>query len=508
MQHRGEGRHRSPGRFPRLIIWRAAAVGWACFVLVVAGCTPVIHGQGVSMLYDPFRVGGLPVTEGPSGPRENAPPVTGEVSDTDGGAADKLALLAMNDVEQFWQQTYSNFLKGTFTPIHQLISYDSNDPSGLPICGSDTYHLVNAFYCAHDKVMAWDRGELVPAAQRLFGDMSVPALIAHEYGHAVQQMAGLINRETPTIVAEQQADCFAGVYLRWVAEGHSPRFTVSTGDGLDQVLAGVIAIRDPFLTPQDTQLIDQGHGTAAERVSAFGKGFIRDAAACAAIDMEELKDRRGDLPMPQQSKPNGEAETKELAISEDTIATLMATLGKIFSPKQAPVLSVDRARCPDGQANSPASYCPATNAVVVDLPALQKIAAPPNISDHAVLQGIVPLQGADTALSVVMSRYLLALERERGLPLATPTAAVLTACLTGVAHRKMAEPVNLASGHSLVMTAGDIDEAAAGLLSNGLVASDVKGTTVPAGFTRMTAFAFGFLGTEELCYQRLRASSA
>ncbi|HZE16964.1 MAG TPA: hypothetical protein VE197_15385 [Mycobacterium sp.] len=45
---------------------------------------------------------------------------------------------------------------------------------------------------------------------------------------------------------------------------------------------------------------------------------------------------------------------------------------------------------------------------------------------------------------------------------------------------------------------------AAGLLTNGLVASDVNGATVPAGFTRMTAFGFGFLGTEELCYQRLR----
>jgi predicted metalloprotease len=500
--HRGERRRRSSGRFPRSIAARAAALGWACAVLVVAGCTTVVDGRAVSMLYDPLRVGGLPVTGGPSGPRENAPPPTGKVYNTDGGAADKLALLAINDVEQFWQQTYNNVLKGTFTPIHQLISYDSNNPSSVSICGRDTYHFANAFYCRHDKVMAWDRGVLVPTAQRFFGDMSVSALIAHEYGHAVQQMAGLVNGETPTIVAEQQADCFAGVYLRWVAEGHSPRFTVSTGDGLDHVLAGVITIREPVQTPEDTRLIDQGHGTAADRVSAFGKGFIRDAAACAAIDMDEIKHRRGDLPMSLQVNPTGEPETREVAINKDTISTLMETLGKVFSPKQPPALSVDRANCPDAQANPPASYCPATNTVVVDLPALQKMGAPANESNHVLLQG------ADTALSVVMSRYVLDLERERGLPLDTPAAAALTACLTGVAHRKMAEPVQLASGNSLVMTAGDIDEAAAGLLTNGLVASDVNGVRVPAGFTRMTAFAFGFLGTEELCYQRLRAGSA
>ena len=56
-------------------------------------------------------------------------------------------MLAINDVEQFWQQTYNNFLKGTFTPIHQLISYDSNDPGSPSICDRGTYHLVNAFYC-------------------------------------------------------------------------------------------------------------------------------------------------------------------------------------------------------------------------------------------------------------------------------------------------------------------------------------------------------------------------
>jgi hypothetical protein len=124
--------------------------------------------------------------------------------------------------------------------------------------------------------------------------------------------------------------------------------------------------------------------------------------------------------------------------------------------------------------------------------------APANNGNYALPQG------ADTALSVVMSRYVLNLQRERGLPVDTPTAAVLTACLTGVAHRKMVKPVLLASGDSYVITAGELDEAAAGLLTNGLVASDVNGAAVPAGFTRMTAFAYGFLGTEELCYQRLR----
>ena len=232
-------------------------------------------------------------------------------------------------------------------------------------------------------------------------------------------------------------------------------------------------------------------------------GFVHDASACAAIDVDEIKRRRGDLPMSVQVNPTGEAETGKAAINRDTISTLMETLEKVFSPKQAPALSVDRANCADAQANPPVSYCPATNTVVVDLPALQKMGAPANEHDFVLVQG------DGTALSVVMSRYVLDLERERGLPLDTPTAALRTACLTGVAYHKiMAEPVTLASGNSFGMTAGELDQAVAGLLTNGLVASDVNGATVPAGFTRMTTFGFGFLGTEELCYQRFREGGA
>ena len=50
--------------------------------------------------------------------------------------------------------------------------------------------------------------------------------------------------------------------------------------------------------------------------------------------------------------------------------------------------------------------------------------------------------------------------------------------------------------------AGDIDEAVAGLLTNGLAAGDVNGESVPAGFSRIDAFRVGVLGDAERCYKR------
>ena len=96
----------------------------------------------------------------------------------------------------------------------------------------------------------------------------------------------------------------------------------------------------------------------------------------------------------------------------------------------------------------------------------------------------------------------MAVQHERGLPIDSPESALRAACLTGVAQGKMAQQIDVPSGKTLVLTAGDVDKAISGLLTNGLVASDTNGKTVPAGFTRITAYRSGLLGEIDQCYQR------
>lgn len=476
----------------------AAAICVLAAINLATGCTTVVRGHGSSMLYDPFHVGGLPAVDGPSGPRSDAPQPTGTVKNTNHGDEDKLVLLALNDIQDFWQSHYSKAFKGDFKPVEDFISYDSEDPASPVVCHQRTYKLVNALFSPRCNLIAWDRGVLIPTGKTYFGPMPVTGIFAHEYGHAVQNMAKLVHKQTSTIVREQQADCFGGVYMRWVAEGKSTRFTLSTGEGLDHVLAGLIDIRDPILTPEDQELVEEGHGTALDRVSAFQMGFVSGAAACGTIDEKEVKQRRGDLPIALTYDRSGQLETGEVPINEQTMSSLMDTLGAIFAPKNPPHLSFTPGGCADAQARPPASYCPSTNTIAVDLAQLQKMGAPADEQSGHVL-----IQGDDTAMSVVMSRYALAVQRERGLKLDSPVSALRTACLTGVAHRKMASPLSVPSGNALTLTAGDLDKAVAGLLTNQLVASDVNGQTVPAGFTRITAFRSGVVSSnDDLCYQR------
>ncbi len=466
----------------------------ACVALTLAGCSQatVLDGRAVSMRYDPYRVAGLPTSDGPSGPRTAPPSSANRVQNTDDGQIDREALLAVEDIEDFWSQHYSDAFAGTFTPVSRLVSVDPR--SSMTVCNEDASAFdFNALYCAPDDLIAWDRVDLMPVAKEFFGDMTINGLLAHEYGHAIQTRAGLVGEQRSSIlIREQQADCMAGVYMRWVAEGHSPRFSINTTRALDQVMAGAIAGRDPISTFDTLSLDPPSHGTALDRVSAFQTGFDVGADGCAAIDSAEIEKRRGNLP-PSLFDPA--SPQSDIAIDEQTLSTLMELLGQIFNPANPPTLTASSEGCPATQ-QQPVTYCPDTNTIGVDLPTLRKIGAPADESDFVLLQG------DNTALSMVTSRYALALQHEKGLPLNTPAAAMRTACLTGVAQRKMADSISGPSGNQLVLGAGDLDEAVSGLLTNGIVATDVGGTPVPSGFTRILAFRTGLSGDADDCYQR------
>lgn len=441
----------------------------------------------MSPIYDPATAGGLPVNDVTSGARPGAPAPTLKVHGGQQETVDRLATLSVEDIEAYWRANFPRTLSGQYEPVTELYSYDSHDPSSVLICGNDTYKLVNAFFCGSDWLIAWDRGVFLPTVQKYFGDMAVTGVLSHEYGHAIQRMAHLVKRSKTVLVAEQQADCFGGDYLRWVAEGKSSRFTLDTGDGLNKVLAGIITSRDPASVQANDP---EGHGTALDRVAAFQTGFTSGATACANITAESIQQRRAQLP--QALQPAASNRKADKPITETSVRQLVDQLGAIFAAKTPPALSMQPAACGGADVTKPVSYCPASNTVFVDLPELQKLGEPGDERHDYVL-----LQGTNTAMSAVISRYALAVQHERGLAMKSIATALRTACLTGRAERQLGETAD----PTTPLTSRDMDQAVAGLLGNGLVASDVDGITVPAGFNRIAAFRVGLTSDDaDRCY--------
>ncbi|MFD4292487.1 metallopeptidase [Rhodococcus sp. NPDC058505] len=470
----------------RLPIAFAAALA----TVLVAGCGQLVDGHAVSIYDDPFTVAGLAATTGPNGPRPGAPEPSLAVRGGDGSAADRLAGAAVDDLAAFWTVEYPRAFAGDFRPVTDLMSWD---PGVAParsgtFCGDSTHGVANAGYCIRDGSIGWDRTTLLPALMDTFGPMAVVMVIAHEYGHAVQHDSGLAGDDDPTLVLEQQADCFSGAYMRYVAADRSAQFTLNTSEGLNSVMAAMVAVRDT--DPNDPSAV---HGTAFERVTAFQIGFTDGARACTGIDEAEVETRRAQLPH-QFTTPGDIGET---AVTERTVDLTVDSLQSVFALPERPRVSFAGADtgCPDATTTEPVSYCPATRTIGVSMPALVERGTPHdgNVDDLAS-----DIRGDFGAYVLVASRFTLAVQQHTGDSLTDPKTALRAACLSGVWTAATAS----GSAGGLSLSPGDLDEAVSGLLTDGLMASDIDGVTVPSGFARVDAFRSGVLGGRDACTNR------
>ncbi|MEU7764850.1 metallopeptidase [Nocardia sp. NPDC049190] len=461
-------------------------------LVLVGGCTRFEDGRAVSIYDDPFKVAGLPTTSGPSGPRDDVADSTLTATNGDGSAVDTLALNAVDDIQTYWRGEFGKEFQGEFKPVDKLLSWSAKSPrsDAVEFCKESTYHLVNAAFCRLDNSIGWDRSVLLPTMAETFGKMAVVMVLAHEYGHAVQTMAKIVGAKDPVIVKEQQADCFAGAFMRHVAEGKARHFTINTSDGLNSVLAATVAIRDS--DPDDP---DSVHGSAFERVTAVQVGFTDGPRACKGIDIDEINQRRGNLPT------SFDGESGEYQITEDNLVELSKALAAILPIPEKPTYDYNGANieCRNGVTTEPVSYCAVKNVIATDIPELAQRGTANADPDDPLP---VKVTGDYNGYVVFISRYTLAVQRSHKQQLVGPKAGLRAACLSGVVTGKLAQTGRPVTEGDIKLAAGDLDEAVSGLLTDGLAASDVEGKTVPSGFARVDAFRAGVLGGQNTCMAR------
>ena len=130
--------------------------------------------------------------------------------------------LTVADLQDYWGSELPALYGVEYRPIPaaKIIAYTST--SKIPRCGPGKVRYKdvaeNAFYCNAGKFVAYDDENLFPQLDVEFGDFTIVLTLAHEWGHAVQDQAGLSG---PTIALEQQADCFAGAWVRSIGDGAS-----------------------------------------------------------------------------------------------------------------------------------------------------------------------------------------------------------------------------------------------------------------------------------------------
>jgi hypothetical protein len=148
-------------------------------------------------------------------------------------------------------------------------------------CGTATT-AVGPFYCPVDKKVYLDLSfyDELRAQFGAPGDFAEAYVIAHEVGHHVQDLKGLLGGQgrDNSIHTELQADCLAGAW----AKDANARGELEMGD-LDEALNAASQIGDDTLQKKSQGYVQPEtwtHGSSAERKASFQKGFDGGAAAC------------------------------------------------------------------------------------------------------------------------------------------------------------------------------------------------------------------------------------
>jgi predicted metalloprotease len=187
--------------------------------------------------------------------------------------------LAVDDIQDFWAEEFPGLYGEEYEPIADDRIIAAEPGIKLPKCQGTTLTYDdaedNAFYCYESNFIAYDDVSLFPQLFRDFGDFSIALVLAHEWGHAVQDRAE--NDDAPTIQKELQADCFAGAWVSSLDQGRG-RLELANGN-LDAGLAALLQFKDPIGTSFEVD--DGAHGSGFDRISAFQEGFGNGAGECA-----------------------------------------------------------------------------------------------------------------------------------------------------------------------------------------------------------------------------------
>jgi len=119
---------------------------------------------------------------------------------------------------------------------------------------------------------------------RTVGDFAVAYIVAHEYGHEVQDELGVFQKygqQLPTMAFELQADCYAGTWAKSAYEENR----LEDGD-VQEALDAALAVGDFDATNPSH------HGTPEQREEAWNSGFeAGDPSSCSKyLDPASLGD--------------------------------------------------------------------------------------------------------------------------------------------------------------------------------------------------------------------------
>jgi uncharacterized protein len=193
----------------------------------------------------------------------------------------------VNDVQRFWGGVFQRSNRDY--PYRDTVFFTEQVQTGCGFASSQ----VGPFYCPRDQLIYIDLGFFDELQSRL-GAGGAPFaqayVIAHEYGHHVQNQLGVLERigsdrqgpESRAVRAELQADCYAGIWASNAVE--RGLIEELTQEDINAGLDAAAAIGDDRIQEQTQGQVSPEtwtHGSSEQRRRWFSRGLEQgQPAAC------------------------------------------------------------------------------------------------------------------------------------------------------------------------------------------------------------------------------------
>ena len=192
----------------------------------------------------------------------------------------------VNSIQAYWTSAFSSS-GNTYQPADTVL-FSGATNSG---CGAASA-ATGPFYCPPDGLVYLDLDFFAALRDQLGaqgGSLAQGYVLAHEYGHHVQDLLGLLSErgggageDSQSVRTELQADCFAGVWANHATStGYlEPITEAQIADALDAA-AAVGDDRIQQSTQGQVNPDSWTHGSSAQRQQWFVVGFKNgDPAGC------------------------------------------------------------------------------------------------------------------------------------------------------------------------------------------------------------------------------------
>jgi predicted metalloprotease len=192
-----------------------------------------------------------------------------------------------NSLTDYWSATLPDQGDTKFTPEKELETFTGSVDTG---CGQATSD-VGPFYCPVDQNIYLDttffsdvlQGQLQGPA----GDFVEPYVLAHEYGHHIQNLLGTMGQvktqkgpNSDSVRLELQADCYAGMWTKNATSTEDADgqvlITDLSQDDISQAIAAAKSVGDDRIQQQSGGGVhpeEWTHGSSDARVKWFMTGY-------------------------------------------------------------------------------------------------------------------------------------------------------------------------------------------------------------------------------------------